>query len=231
MDVGTSFRRARRPEQIEQRRRVILDAAREAIGASRLDDISIRRIAELAGVSKTNVLHYFPSREAIFLDLLDALWGEWLDELDGEFPHDADLAAVAGVIARTVASRPELCELIAALNPVLERNIPLEVAVDFKTRAVDHHRKMTALLLDAHLFTPGQAELAAAGIVVLVTGLWPYCTPTAVISQACARVGLPDPSGNFAGLLAVALTAQLTGIAAVPSIGIGIRTGMVEDGM
>lgn len=196
----------------------ILEAARAEIADSRLEDISIRRIAERSGLSKTNVLHYFPSREAIFLDLLDTQWGEWLDELARAIPASADAGAVARGVAETLAKRPQLCELSAALNSVLERNIPLEVAVDFKARAVEHHHTLAHLLEDALGLTPVQAEFAAAATLVLVAGLWPFCNPTAVVRQACEQLALRDPAGSFEVLLAAALTAQLTGVAAQENV-------------
>ncbi len=192
----------------------MLEAARAEIATSRLDGISIRRIAERSGLSKTNVLHYFPSREAIFLDLLDSLWGEWLEELERVLPAGVGPGPVAASIASNLAKRPELCELSAALNSVLERNVPLEVAVDFKARAVEHHRALARLFEAALGLTAEQAEFAAMSALVLVAGLWPFCTPTAVVRQACDRLGLGDPADSFETLLTAALTAQLIGVAA-----------------
>ena len=65
------FQRARRPEQIEARRCAILDAARAMLGSRPVADISLRELSESVGLAKSNVLRYFDSREAIFLEVLD----------------------------------------------------------------------------------------------------------------------------------------------------------------
>ena len=66
-----SFQRARRPEQMAARRAAILDAARAMLTDKGVADISLRELSRRVGLAKSNVLRYFDSREAIFLELLD----------------------------------------------------------------------------------------------------------------------------------------------------------------
>jgi AcrR family transcriptional regulator len=141
MDVVIDFQRARRPDQIEARRAAILDTAYAMLQERSLSAISLRELADRVGLAKSNVLRYFDSREAIFLEILDLIWHAWLDELgvtlrmlDGRlpvpYPHET---AVATAIATSLSRRPILCELISARAGVLEHNIAVDTATRHAT--------------------------------------------------------------------------------------------------
>ena len=68
------FQRARSPQQQEQRRRDILDAARQLLEQAPLAEISLRELSRQVGLAKSNVVRYFPTREAVFLALLVDDW-------------------------------------------------------------------------------------------------------------------------------------------------------------
>ncbi|MFT4013639.1 MAG: TetR family transcriptional regulator C-terminal domain-containing protein [Paracoccus sp. (in: a-proteobacteria)] len=62
-------------------RRAILSAALQEFSARGYAGTTIDQIAETAGLSKPNVLYYFPSKEAIHTELLQALMELWLAPL------------------------------------------------------------------------------------------------------------------------------------------------------
>jgi TetR/AcrR family transcriptional regulator len=67
----------------------ILEAALEVFSAQGFRGATLDEIAEVAGLSKPNLLYYFPSKEAIHRALLTELLDIWLDPLrdldpDGE---------------------------------------------------------------------------------------------------------------------------------------------------
>jgi len=81
---------APRRTRIQQRNTVaILDAALEVFSASGFAGATLDRIAEVAGLSKPNVLYYFPSKEAIHRALISELLDTWLDPLR-ELADDGD---------------------------------------------------------------------------------------------------------------------------------------------
>ncbi len=59
----------------------ILDAALEVFSKYGFRGATLDQIAEVAGLSKPNLLYYFPSKEAIHIALLSGLMGTWLDPL------------------------------------------------------------------------------------------------------------------------------------------------------
>ena len=72
-----------RPKTRIQRRNTetILDAALEVFSAQGFRGATLDQIAEVAGLSKPNLLYYFPSKEAIHVALLTALMDDWLAPL------------------------------------------------------------------------------------------------------------------------------------------------------
>lgn len=82
----------------------ILDAAllifsRFGLRGSRMD-----QIAGAAGMSKPNLIYYFPSKEALYVAVLERTLAMWLDPL-GELDAEADPAtALAGYIGRKLAA-------------------------------------------------------------------------------------------------------------------------------
>lgn len=208
--MSAGFQRARRPEQIEARRTAILAAARELLAQRPVAEISLRELACRVGLAKSNVLRYFDSREAVFLEVLDGEWTDWLDGL--AFGESDGLERVAGTIAKTLAERRLLCELISSMAPVLERNISLEFARDFKRRAAANTERLGTLVRKrVPELSDDAARHFALGVVVLVSGAWPLANPTDVVAVATAELGgVP----SFADGLAEGLTNLLAGLVA-----------------
>jgi len=59
----------------------ILEAALEVFSANGFRGSTLDQIARAAGMSKPNLLYYFPSKDAIHEDLLSGLMDTWLDPL------------------------------------------------------------------------------------------------------------------------------------------------------
>ena len=74
---------APRPLTRIQKRNIdaILEAALEVFSAQGFRGATLDQIATAAGLSKPNLLYYFPSKEAIHLELLNSLLDDWLAPL------------------------------------------------------------------------------------------------------------------------------------------------------
>jgi AcrR family transcriptional regulator len=220
--VTSTFQRARRPEQLAARRSAILAAARAALESRRIDEVTLRDISEGVGLAKSNVLRYFDSREAIFLELLDEECRDWLADLAVEFgPSRARKAKyaneirIAGIIAETLAERRLMCELLGAMAGVLERNISLPFARDFKVRAMGNIAALSGLVGRQLPWLPTEfIEFIGEGILTLVAGMYPFSVPTEPVRQAMAELDFPDPHCRFLDGLRAGLTTWLIGAAA-----------------
>jgi AcrR family transcriptional regulator len=217
-----TFQRARRPEQMAERRSAIMTSAREMLAEKNLADISLRELSDRVGLAKSNVLRYFDSREAIFLEVLDEEFQAWLAALDARLgkprarkPGYAVEVRVATTMAVSLVEAELLCELLASMAVVLERNISGEFARDFKTRATAN-TVAVAQLVASHLpWLPGEFSLFFAEAALMLTaGMYPFSVPTEPVRVAMAEMGLPEPRERFSDGLRTGLVTWLTGAAA-----------------
>ncbi len=73
---------APRRTRIQQKNReAILEAALEVFSQHGFRGATVDQIAQAAGLSKPNLLYYFPSKEAIHIELLSTLLDIWLEPL------------------------------------------------------------------------------------------------------------------------------------------------------
>jgi len=91
-----------RPRTRIQRRNTgaILDAALEVFSQHGFRGATLDQIAEVAGLSKPNLLYYFPSKEAIHVELLSGLLDTWLDPLRALDPAGDPVAEILAYVRR-----------------------------------------------------------------------------------------------------------------------------------
>ncbi|GAY17075.1 TetR/AcrR family transcriptional regulator [Mycobacterium sp. shizuoka-1] len=220
--MTSSFQRARRPEQLAARRSAILAAARGALADSGVDGVTLRDISERVGLAKSNVLRYFDTREAIFLEVLDEECRDWLAELEhrlgppeGRKPAFAGEVRLAGILTETLVERRLMCELLGAMAAVLERNISGEFARDFKVRAMGSIAALSELVGRQLPWLPERfVAFFGEGALSLVAGMYPFSVPTEPVRQVMGELGFPDPHDRFVDGLRTGLTTWLIGAAA-----------------
>jgi AcrR family transcriptional regulator len=76
--------------QVDERRRQLLDAGAELFAKHSFEEISMRELAEAAGVSKPLLYHYFPSK----IDLFKAAVSEKAEELQRLIEPSSDRPAI-----------------------------------------------------------------------------------------------------------------------------------------
>lgn len=190
-----TFQRARTDEQRAQRRAVILRTAAAMLTEMPVAELSLNELSRRVGLAKSNVLRYFESREAVLLELLDQAVGDWLDDLACRLPEAPDPSAdaglpvrvdqVAAVMARTLAERPVLCDLVGAQAAVLERNVSPTVAARFKRSAIASVGRLAELVGRSLPELGDDAPLRFAGATVMLVGaLWAHTQPSAAMLAA-----------------------------------------------
>lgn len=95
--------------KIQQRNRsAILDAALEVFSSQGFRGATLDQIAEGAGLSKPNLLYYFPSKEAIHAELLGGLMDVWLDPLRKINPAGDPYAEIIAYVRRKLEMSREM---------------------------------------------------------------------------------------------------------------------------
>ena len=217
MNPELDFQRARSPEQREARRRAILAVAADLLAELPLSDISLRELARRVGLSKTNVVRYFETREAVFFALLNQAVDDWIAALPNELPAPGPSAAapdaVVDALARSVARRPLICELWSALGSELERNISAIAVRDFKLAHSASQARLAALLAGRiPALTEAGAREFVAMMILLIAGLWPFANPSASVAEAVEDPRLMRSRVDFEARLGRALQVTLSGL-------------------
>ncbi|MDX1695035.1 MAG: TetR family transcriptional regulator [Ketobacteraceae bacterium] len=181
------FIRARQPEQKEQRRTQILQAAATLLEDQGFENVSLNGIARQAKVAKSNIYRYFESREDIYLQLLKDDWRNWLDDIElslSPLENSDDIDQVTALIASKIAAAPRMCQLISVLASVLEHNLSEELLYNFKLESVAMGMRLVGMLQSA---LPGikQENLlpAVQSMIALIAGLWPLGNPNERVSK------------------------------------------------
>jgi AcrR family transcriptional regulator len=204
------------------RRSAIITSAREMLVERNVADISLRELSDRVGLAKSNVLRYFDSREAIFLEVLDEEFHAWLTDLKTRLGRPrarkanyANEIRVARAVADSLEDRQLLCELIGSMAGVLERNISFDFARDFKARAMGRIAELAQLVARQLPWLPREfTEFFAEGALTLAAGMYPFSVPTEPVRAAIAELGFPDPGARFGDGLRIGLITWLIGASA-----------------
>lgn len=212
------WQRARRPEQKEQRRAAILQAAAVVYERDGLEQASLNAIAREAAISKANIYRYFESREEIYLHLALEDYRGWVTAVERALAPLAatdDEAAVSHAWVTTLGTRPRLCSLASSMTMVLERNVSVDVVARFKTRLLDLTRRLANTVQVAMpSLTPGTARRFTTYAQMLTSGMWTATTAPAAVQKAMERPELQDYCLSFERDLETALATVLRGLRA-----------------
>jgi TetR/AcrR family transcriptional regulator len=145
----------------------ILEAALEVFSAHGFRGATLDQIAEVAGLSKPNLLYYFPSKEAIHQTLLAELLDAWLDPLRGLNPEGDPVSEVMAYVRRKLElSRDFPRESRLFANEVLQGGPRIKAAVEGELRAlVEDKAAVLRLWMD-------QGRIARLDPVHLIFSIW-----------------------------------------------------------
>lgn len=81
MAQGAVKTTGKRSQAVSAKKQAILSAALETFSQFGIHGTRLEQVAELAGVSKTNLLYYFPSKEALYVSVMQQILDIWLAPL------------------------------------------------------------------------------------------------------------------------------------------------------
>ncbi|PTL79913.1 TetR/AcrR family transcriptional regulator [Vitiosangium sp. GDMCC 1.1324] len=199
--------RARKEEDKEARRRQLLDAALELYRSTSYDEVKMADVAERAELAKGTVFIYFPTKEALFLALLEEQLFAWFARLEETLTRGEGRwtgARVARTVAESLEGEVMLTRLLARLQTVLEQNVTVEQVRGFKERLLEAVVRAGALLEKRLPFLkPGEGARLFLHIHALVVGL----RQMADLAPVAREVHAAAPHLN---LLRVDFTRELT---------------------
>ncbi|QQR45138.1 TetR family transcriptional regulator [Myxococcus xanthus] len=209
--------RARKDEDKEARRQLILDEALALYQATSYAEVKMADVAGRAMLAKGTVFLYFPTKEALFLALLEDLLFAWFARLDGLLAEDSSVwtgPRLARTVAESLEGEEALTRLLARLQTVLEQNVTAEQLRPFKER-------LLAALLRAGTLVEQRLPFLHAGegsrffihLHALVTGLRQMADVAPVAREVLeALPHLAPLRVDFTAELTTALTTLLRGL-------------------
>jgi AcrR family transcriptional regulator len=212
------MKRARKTEHKLERRQAILAAAWGLFQKTAYAEVTMAAVARRARLAKGTLFLYFKTKEALFLGLLVEQLQTWFDEADTALqamPGVASAAEMAGWIGRSFKKRSGLTRLLAVLSTLLEQNVDLETALQFKRWLLEHLVR-TGGLLEARLpfLQAGQGAQLLLSIQALVVGYWHLADPAPVMQKALKGPGMQVFKVDFSTSFESTLLALLAGLEA-----------------
>ena len=121
----------------QKNREAILDAALAIFSLHGFRGATLDQIAEVAGLSKPNLLYYFPSKEAVHKVLLTGLLDTWLDPLRAMDPKGDPMGEIRAYVRRKLdlaRDYPRESRLFA--NEILQGAPRMREAIEGDLRAL-----------------------------------------------------------------------------------------------
>jgi AcrR family transcriptional regulator len=182
--------RAIATEDKAERRQEILDAV-EALYLKHPDRMpSVAEVADKAGVAKGTVYLYFPSKEEMLLALHERHVEGFFRELGKKLrePGPLDFDDIFPVTREHMIRVPGYLALTSRCFGMMDREIPIEVAVAFKAR-VAQILMAAGSGLERHFkdLAPGGGILILMHSYALIVGLWQLVHPNERFGRAMDR--------------------------------------------
>jgi AcrR family transcriptional regulator len=212
--MGQLPQRARKAEDKEERRRAIVAAGRALLEEAPFAEVTMAAVAQRAALAKGTVFLYFPTKEALCLEVLDTLIGEWFDALDAELekPGRFTQARLVRTMVCSIEHRHLLARLMAIVSGVLERNVELERIIAFKSRLLGRIVKSGAVLERRLELAEGEGARLFLRLNALVVGLYQACDLGPMTRAALERPELAALRVDFDTELPILLSALVTGL-------------------
>ena len=176
------LQRAKTPEQKAARRQHILDAAADIIMRSSFDELSLIEIAEAVGITKAALYRYFRNKETLFL----ALYEDSLTLLisDAAKLTQETNSSTSSDLTELLLRHRLFCHLTAILNSVLERNLTVEEAIEFKKRLLVSMSAFAQFISTRLNIAPHYALQLMFHIQQAIIGCWLTCNPLGTMKEA-----------------------------------------------
>ncbi len=130
----------------------IINAARKAFAEKGHDGVSMSEIAQIAGVKKSLIYYYFPSKEDLFFDVwefsIDDLEGHLFGDIEGESKYLGKIKKVLKSYIDFLTSRNEVKKIILMEKGNLSR-IDENTWIKASKRYDDLKKRISELILRA----------------------------------------------------------------------------------
>lgn len=190
----TQIKRARTPEQKNDRRDTILVAAKTLFMEAGYEGFSMGLLSKRAGVAKGTLYLYFGTKEEVLLSLYSLEFERFCGELTAGIPTKMTDTDFVSRIYETSISDPLFLALHARLGTVIEQNISVDALITSKRSMAKHFQAMVNTLSSPLNLDYEQTLAALTGISALLTGSYDGAPASVIETEA-----IPEDVANFIG--------------------------------
>ena len=188
------IKRARTPEQKNDRRDTILATAKTLFMEAGYEGFSMGLLSKRAGVAKGTLYLYFGTKEEVLLSLYTLEFERFCRELTAGVTSQTTDAAFVSHLYETSISDPIFLALHARLGTVIDQNISLDALITSKRAMADHFHAMVEQLSGPLALEQEQTLAALSGISALLTGSYDGASDSVIKTET-----LPQDVATFMG--------------------------------
>ncbi len=208
--------RAVKEEHKLEKRRVILTAALQVFRNTAYNEVTMSAVAGKARLAKGTLFLYFPTKEEMFLALMEEQLMEWFDAVDTELDSSnkkSSIPEVVSLFSNSLKERVEFTRLLAILSTVLEQNVSYESILKHKHIVLQRLPETGARIEKALPFLKaGQGAHIILQCQALVVGLWHLTDPSPIVCKVIEKESLAAFKLDFNLEFQNVLTSLLYGI-------------------
>jgi AcrR family transcriptional regulator len=207
--------RATNSEDKLAKRQVILAGALQIFRHTSYNEVTMSAIAENSKLAKGTLFLYFPTKEELFLALMEEQMIEWFDTVDVELEtlEEKSIPAVASLFANSLNERAEFTRLLAIHSTIIEQNVSYEAIFKHKQLILQRLAGTGARLESSLPFLQaGQGAHFILQCQAAVVGLWHLCDPSPIACQVIEKEGFTAFKLGFNLEFKTLLTSLLYGI-------------------
>ncbi|CAA6803729.1 MAG: Transcriptional regulator, TetR family [uncultured Thiotrichaceae bacterium] len=166
-------------EEKEQKRKDILDTAARLWEKHPETIVNMSELAKATGIAKGSLYLHFRSKEDIFLSLHERHVHQFFNELMQKSTKSDAMTTddVVFLVHDYIAKSPSFLPLATLAHGMLERQVPLDMGIEFKER-ISGHLQETVDALQKHF--PALTIMLMTQSYALMLGLWQLLRPTAL---------------------------------------------------
>lgn len=195
-----SWKRARNSEQKAERISAILVAAGNLFDQKDLASISMKDIAQEAGLGKASLYSYFKTKEEVFASLFLQESESWFESLQVNLKElkNTDSSSVAKLLADNLRTQDRFCRLTVILYSVIETNLSKDFIYNFKFEIQANLKQYAATLSEVMpQFSMEGRALFLRQHQAVIAGLWPTTHPAPEIAEVINTDEFSDLSVDF----------------------------------
>ena len=202
------WQRARQPRQKEERVNAILASAAKLFDQRDLADISMKDVAEQAGLSKASLYSYFATKEEVFATLFLNDSGDWFAFIAPKLKRlrSPNAKRVAAILTDSLRAHHRFCRLTVVLASVLERNMSKEFIRNFKTEL---NENLGEIVVALQAVFPEMTDESGVAFLYqhqsLIAGLWPLTHPSPEVAEVLAEEEFQGMQVDFFDLFSLAI--------------------------